>query len=49
MSDPTAYLLERAWVDGAVHDGVRVEIEDGRFIRRPSWPIPTLMGGCIGQ
>ena len=31
MSDPTAYLLERAWVDGAVHDGVRVEIEDGRF------------------
>ena len=31
VSDPTAYLLERAWVDGAVHDGVRVEIEDGRF------------------
>jgi formiminoglutamate deiminase len=31
VSDPTAYLLERAWVDGAVHDDVLVEIEDGRF------------------
>ncbi|HEY2880701.1 formimidoylglutamate deiminase [Nocardioides sp.] len=31
MSDPTAYLLERAWVDGTVHDGVGVEIVDGRF------------------
>jgi formiminoglutamate deiminase len=27
----TSYLLERAWVDGAVHDDVYVEIEDGRF------------------
>ncbi|MGI8522516.1 MAG: formimidoylglutamate deiminase [Nocardioides sp.] len=27
----TSYLLERAWVDGAVHDDVRVEIEGGRF------------------
>ena len=27
----TAYLLERAWVDGAVHDGVYVEVEGGRF------------------
>ncbi|MCW2739374.1 formimidoylglutamate deiminase [Nocardioides sp.] len=27
----TAYLLERAWVDGAVHDDVLVEVEDGRF------------------
>jgi formiminoglutamate deiminase len=27
----TAYLLERAWVDGAVHDDVLVEIEGGRF------------------
>jgi len=27
----TAYVLERAWVDGAVHDDVLVEIEDGRF------------------
>ncbi len=26
-----AYLLERAWVDGAVHDDVLVEIEGGRF------------------
>ena len=29
----SAYLLERAWVDGAVHDDVLVEIEDGRFVR----------------
>ena len=28
---PSAYLLERAWVDGAVRDDVLVEIEDGRF------------------
>jgi hypothetical protein len=28
----TAYLLERAWVQGAVHDDVYVEIEDGRFV-----------------
>ena len=38
----TAYLLERAWVDGAVHDEVRVEIEAGRFtaveLRRRSLP-----------
>ena len=27
----TAYLLERAWVDGAVRDAVHVEIEGGRF------------------
>ncbi len=27
----TAYVLERAWVDGAVHDEVYVEIEAGRF------------------
>jgi formiminoglutamate deiminase len=27
----TAYLLERAWVDGSVHDDVLVEIEGGRF------------------
>src|SRR6478609_9362577 len=27
----TAYLLERAWVDGAVLDDVLVEIEGGRF------------------
>jgi formiminoglutamate deiminase len=29
--DHTAYVLERAWVDGAVHDDVLVGIEDGRF------------------
>ena len=28
-----AYLLERAWVDGAVLDDVLVEIEDGRFTK----------------
>ncbi len=27
----TAYLLERAWVDGAVHEDVMIEIEGGRF------------------
>jgi formiminoglutamate deiminase len=27
----TAYLLERAWVDGAFRDDVLVEVEDGRF------------------
>jgi formiminoglutamate deiminase len=27
----SAYLLERAWVDGRVQDDVLVEIEDGRF------------------
>jgi len=27
----TAYLLERAWVDGSVHDDVLVEVEGGRF------------------
>ena len=29
----TSYLLERAWVDGAVHDDVLVEVEDGRFTK----------------
>ncbi len=31
MSDPTAYLLERAWVDGRVENDVLVEIQAGRF------------------
>jgi formiminoglutamate deiminase len=31
--EPTQYLLERGWVDGAVHDDVLVEIEAGRFTR----------------
>ena len=26
-----SYLLERAWVGGAVHDDVLVSVEDGRF------------------
>ena len=30
----SSYLLERAWVDGAVHDDVLVTIEDGRFTVR---------------
>jgi formiminoglutamate deiminase len=30
-TEPAAYLLERAWVDGAVRDDVLVEIEHGRF------------------
>ncbi len=29
--EATAYWLEKAWVDGAVRDGVLVEIEGGRF------------------
>jgi formiminoglutamate deiminase len=29
----SSYLLERAWVDGAVRDDVLVEIEGGRFVR----------------
>ena len=32
MTGRSAYLLERAWVDGAVHDDVLVEIADSRFI-----------------
>ncbi|WP_435747205.1 formimidoylglutamate deiminase [Nocardioides sp. SYSU DS0663] len=27
-----SYLLERAWVDGAVHDDVLVRVADGRFV-----------------
>jgi formiminoglutamate deiminase len=39
----TGYLLERAWVDGAVRDDVLVEIEDGRFSRVDvvEFPRPT--------
>jgi formiminoglutamate deiminase len=29
----SSYLLERAWVDGAVHPNVQVEIDGGRFTR----------------
>jgi formiminoglutamate deiminase len=42
MSDPTSYLLERAWVDGATHDDVLVEIEGGRFTR------VEVLGGKLG-
>jgi formiminoglutamate deiminase len=39
MSDPASYLLERAWVDGTVHDDVFVTADDGRFITvEPSTP-----------
>ncbi|HWJ82752.1 MAG TPA: formimidoylglutamate deiminase [Nocardioides sp.] len=44
----TAYLLERAWVDGAVRDAVRVEVEHGRFTSvvvdadRPAVPLRGL-------
>ncbi|MDO9457799.1 formimidoylglutamate deiminase [Nocardioides sp.] len=42
----TSYLLERAWVDGAVHDDVLVDVVDGRFARvvrenRPSSGVAT--------
>jgi formiminoglutamate deiminase len=41
----TAYLLERAWVDGAVRDDVLVEIEDGRFTSvTPDGQSPNLSG-----
>ncbi|MFC6287305.1 formimidoylglutamate deiminase [Nocardioides sp. GCM10027113] len=32
VEDRAAYLLERAWVDGAVRDDVLVEVADGRFV-----------------
>lgn len=36
----SAYLLERAWVDGAVRDDVLVEIVDGRFTAvTPDWAV----------
>jgi formiminoglutamate deiminase len=31
VSDTSSYLLQRAWVDGAVHDDVLVRIDGGRF------------------
>ncbi|WP_248583481.1 formimidoylglutamate deiminase [Nocardioides sp. InS609-2] len=43
----TSYLLERAWVDGAVRDDVHVEIEDGRFTSvTPDWQSLNLSGGA---
>ena len=38
----TSYLLERAWVDGAVRDDVLVEIEAGRFTAVT--PAPLVVG-----
>jgi formiminoglutamate deiminase len=46
VSHLTAYLLERAWVDGAVHDDVLVEIADGRFTSVTSLTPPTLSGAA---
>jgi formiminoglutamate deiminase len=51
VSDPAAYLLERAWVDRAVHDDVLVRIDGGRFTavtpgsgRSPSGDVTRLPG-----
>ena len=49
MSEPSsAYLLERAWVDGAVRDDVLVEIADGRITgvtpAAPAGDVPRLSG-----
>ena len=33
MNAAASYLLERAYVDGEVHDDVRVEVEHGRFTK----------------
>jgi formiminoglutamate deiminase len=41
----SAYLLERAWVDGAVVDDVLVEIEDGRFTRVEVLGVPPRFSG----
>jgi len=41
----TAYLLERAWVDGAVRDDVLVEIEDGRFTSVTSAGLSSRLSG----
>jgi len=42
----SSYLLERAWVDGAVHTNVLVEIDGGRFTRvetdREAEPAPDV-------
>ncbi len=33
MNAAASYLLERAYVDGSVHDDVHVEVEHGRFTK----------------
>ncbi len=50
MSAPAAYLLERAWVEGAVRDDVLVEIVDGRLTRvEPDRPGGTERAGRPGS
>jgi cytosine/adenosine deaminase-related metal-dependent hydrolase len=45
-----AYVLERAWVGGAVHDDVLVEIEDGRFTQvLPRWNSRLHAEGSAGE
>ncbi len=44
----TAYLLEHAWVDGAVRDDVLVEIEDGRFSRVEVSPVDRRISHLTG-
>jgi formiminoglutamate deiminase len=39
VSDPAAYLLEHAWVHGAVADRVYVTIDDGRFLAVGTEPV----------
>jgi len=40
VSDPTAYVLQHAWVDRRVQDRVYVTIEDGRFSTVGTEPVP---------
>ena len=42
MSDPSSYLLERAWVDGRVQDDVLVEIGGATTMPRavPAFMMP---------
>lgn len=42
----TALLLERAWVDGAFHDEVLVEVVDGRFTRVDTSTAPEPAGSA---
>ncbi len=47
MSDPTSYVLEHAWVDGAVLDDVHVAVADGRFsvVGGDPWPRAVRLPG----
>ena len=48
----TRYLLERAWVGGAFHDDVVVDVADGRFTHvvtnAPATSPPTSRRGSSG-